>query len=455
MEATIAAVAGHHLSGLTRGLAIRDGVVLGALDRVTPVVGAGIAVIKVHGDAATDEVAPHLLAGFAAGAGVSVVASGTLWLIDHHAAVLIRVGDPISKGVAEDRSNARIVAGRAVLILGHMFTMAVRRVTGVHRADFAVVAGYGLTGAGTIHADIARAGVGGIAGSAGQLHLAAAVGPVAEVLGAIVVVVAKMDEVAALLVRFVHGCITIVVDSVAGFLNCGRGIAVGQPFLGAHALAAAGAEFVLNLAGSPEAPGNGLVGARACAAVGNALFQLNAVNRLHSAAGEACRAGLATRACASTETAFALVSDAGIVRVAHTRAIRSTRAGFAQVRVFGNANEDHVRPPVINLLAGPARGAFLLAVLGADPLPEVLYAPTGLALAVLGAFVEKAALSRVTLPNQLRQDFSQAGDISQVRDHEVRRLKDRISAATTRMIRGGFSVRGDGQIRPSGTCEHE
>ena len=59
----------------------------------------------------------------------------------------------------------------------------------------------------------------------------------------------------------------------------------------------------------------------------------------------------------------------------------------------GDADVDHIGDGTRYLLATPSGGAFVLAGLGADSLPEVLDAPTGEALFIGIALVEEATLA--------------------------------------------------------------
>jgi len=85
-----------------------------------------------------------------------------------------------------------------------------------------------------------------------QGEIAAARLTIADILGAVVVIITKINEVAADVVGFIHTAIAIIVKAVARFCRRHRGIALGETGFGANSFAQAGARLLGHLARRPQ-----------------------------------------------------------------------------------------------------------------------------------------------------------------------------------------------------------
>jgi len=209
----------------------------------------------------------------------------------------------------------------------------------------------------------------------------------AEVLGAGVAVVAAL---------LVHAGIAVVVDPVAKLRGGNGSIARGQPVGAADSLPGTGAVLVGNLARRPERQGHRLGRAGAGAGGGDALGSGHAVNGRGVLAGESCRTIAVLLAASAAEAPPLPIVYADVVHAPGALTVVARGAGSAEVGMEGDAHRDHITSGSPHRLADPARGAVLDAHLAAHTVTDVLHAPVGLALGVIGARVEEAALSRRT-----------------------------------------------------------
>jgi len=214
------------------------------------------------------------------------------------------------------------------------------------------------------------------------------------VLSAVVAVIAQVEIVAFDQVGFIGLAVAIVIKPVADLFGRDRRVTFAEAFRGALALALAHAPVVLDLARRGKGQFNGLVRAGTHTGIGYALAGQGLAS-LNLLAGEAPRTVYVLGTGPAAEAAFVPIGDTPILRGPHGLAVTAIRTGLAQVGVVGDADPDHVGSVTPYLLAAPALGAFLLADLGADSVAHMLHAPPGLALAVLVAFVEEAALAGV------------------------------------------------------------
>jgi len=218
----------------------------------------------------------------------------------------------------------------------------------------------------------------------------AAILAVTGVDGARIIVIAEVDVVSAHLLRFIDIAVAVVINAVALLLSRYGGIARRQSLVAAHPLAEARASLIAERAGRGEAEVHRLAGAGAGSGIRDALIQGYAFDSLHFLARESPWAFALSLASPAAEVALLAVGNADIVGSPHGLAIAVEGTGFAEVCVFGDADEDDVRVAGPDLAAFPARWAFLLAGLGADCFAHVLDAPAGLAVAVFRALVEEA-----------------------------------------------------------------
>ena len=167
-----------------------------------------------------------------------------------------------------------------------------------------------------------------------------------------------------------------------------------------HARAHAGR--VLNSTGRPQGQGDGLVCAGTLPSDGYAARHLQVIHGLRIDAGETTGAVLVDVTDAAAERTLVTVSHACVVRARRRHTVARVSAGFAEVRVVGDADKYQVGLRAGHGLAGPPVRAFLGAGLGADPFAHVLYAPARLAVPVLVTRIEEAPLPRRTRgPRQL------------------------------------------------------
>ena len=123
------------------------------------------------------------------------------------------------------------------------------------------------------------------------------------------------------------------------------------------------------------------------------MHGVNAVDGDRSQAGEAPWAVEVVGAGAAAEGPPIAVGDADILGAAAGLAALSGETRLAEIGVVGHADVDDIGVAGPHLLAAPALWTLVNAALGADAFAHVLDAPAGLALAVLGALVKKAAFA--------------------------------------------------------------
>lgn len=398
MQPALTAIPGHDFPGLARCQAVRDHIVTGAGEGVAGIIGAGIAIIKVDGLSLADQIVAQGGALFPGGAGITVVAARSLRLVQNDAAILIRVGPDISKRVTKDHADAWVVGRGTVLVLGLMGAVPIRWVADVDGANLAVIARLRLPGTDPVQARLsAKAGVGRVARRPVQGQIRTPLGAVADVLGAIVVVITKMDKISPHLVGFIHEAIAIIIQPIADFRGGVRCVAFAQAILSANPLALAAPSGSRHLAIRPEAQGDGFLGAIAGPGLGHALFQFDAIHGGHQLAGKSSRTPFSPRARTATKGAFTVVGNARIVSAGAAGAVTAGGTWFAKIGVIRDAEPDDIRVRLPHLLTIPTGGALLLTAHRADALANVLHAPPGLTLTVLCARVEEAPFPRVAL----------------------------------------------------------
>jgi hypothetical protein len=217
----------------------------------------------------------------------------------------------------------------------------------------------------------------------------------ADVFGAIVVIEAEVNEVTVDEIGLINVTIAIVVQPITDFGRWCRGITAGQPGLNAGALAGAGAKVVADSAGSAQTQGNRAFGAGTDTGVVDALLECCAGTGGAFLTRKSPWTIAIFRTLPPTKGALVPIVKAGIFGTANAGAVAAGGTGATEVGVVGDADEDQVGVGSCHLLATPPRGTFFLAGNGADLLTQVLNAPAGLAVTVLVAGVEEAALTRV------------------------------------------------------------
>ena len=185
----------------------------------------------------------------------------------------------------------------------------------------------------------------------------------ADVLAAVIAVVAKVDQVAAYCVWFIDVAIAVVVDSVAYLSLRGSGVAGGETLGGADPLAAAGAEFVGHFAAGPEQQIDGFLSTRAGAGFGDALVGGETVNggafRTNETGWAEGSALIFRRALSAAKAPLFAIVDAEVVGPGWAGTALPRMAGFAEVRKVRNAREEEVGATGVELLALPTWWAFL------------------------------------------------------------------------------------------------
>jgi len=262
----------------------------------------------------------------------------------------------------------------------------------------AVVALNGVTDTDTLVAVVGNCtGVSIIAGTGIENGNFAAVLSQTFVLGAVVVVIAQVDEVAFHQNRLIDITVAVVVQTVASLPFGHRGVTVAEAVFFTEALPITDAKFVLHFAGRPQPQGHGSVGTGALACIVDALLKFRPSDRQDILAGETPWARLVVSARPAAETALVTVYDAGVIGAGDSLTVFSFGARAAQVGVVGDAYKNQIRGGARHLLAGPPFGALFLAGLGTHLLPHMLHAPAGVAFVVLGAAVLEAAFPRLAL----------------------------------------------------------
>jgi len=270
-------------------------------------------------------------------------------------------------------------------------------VTQVISTDIAVVADHGEADALAFLTMVSdSAGIAVLALPFAQIVVRAAILSQAGISGALVSVVAKIDEVPADFQRLIGSAIAVVIQSVAALLQGFIRVTLRQPFVRADPLALACARFVGNLAGGPESQRHGLARAGANSCVSHTLCRADSVHGFGLVTREPPGALVIVLAKSTAETAFHPVAHADIIR-AHALAIRCVLAGLAEIGMAGDTHVHQVRIRTRDLAAFPTRWALLGAGDRTESLPHVLHAPSGLTLGVFLAFVEKAAGPGLTL----------------------------------------------------------
>jgi len=298
-------------------------------------------------------------------------------------------------------SQGAWVAVVTIRIVGRVFATAGLGADIVRTRVF-IVAVYRIAEADTIHAVVGhRARIPVHTLALRERHVLAPGFAVADVLRAVVFVIAQVHEIAADLHRLVNELIAIVIDAVARLLSRLLRIAIRESFLPADPLARTGPEIVCSLARRPKRQLHGFAGAGADSAVNNALGHDNAVDGLDLLAGESPGTLLCVRAMPAAKCAVGPVAHAHVIRSTNSLAVVSGGARPAQVGEIGHADVHNVRESPRHLPATPPGRAFVLAGQGANTLAHMLDAPGGLALRVLRALVKEAALAGVAAQHDL------------------------------------------------------
>lgn len=199
----------------------------------------------------------------------------------------------------------------------------------------------------------------------------------------------------------VHHPVAVVVNAIARFQRGHRCITRGQPLLLAETQALTGAELVGHRAWGMELQGDGLLGAGTTPSLGHTLPTREAVGIGPLLADKP--PGASDRLLAFRVTALppAKAADCPVFQAAVCDAngitIVAVGAGLTQVGEVGYTDVDNVRSSCRHLLTRPAVGAFLEAGLSADPLAQMLNAPTGLTLGVAAARVEETTFASLAL----------------------------------------------------------
>jgi hypothetical protein len=264
------------------------------------------------------------------------------------------------------------------------------------------------------------------------------------IIGTVVPVVAQFDVGSLLQPRLVGLAVTIVINAVACFRCGNHGIARGESLVGTGPLAQAEPEFVFDVAGSGESQLRRAIGTGTDSGFGHALREHHAIYRggLLARKPPGAVAILGTRTTA--EATVRSVAKTGILGPAGAGAIGIVSAGSTEVGIVGNADVDDIGYRASHLLAGPARRTLLLAVLGADALPQMLYAPAGLAVTVVRARVEKTAgprlapefkdIRRMVCPDQVKRQVR--GPLRPLDVHDDDQLSDGFNGLPVRRVQG-------------------
>jgi len=211
--------------------------------------------------------------------------------------------------------------------------------------------------------------------SAGERLTQASLTSLADVIRALVGIIAEADELPFNQVRLVDVVVAVIIQAVAGFRSCRWSVAIGQPSFGADPLALTGPPFVCDCARGGQTECNGMVGTFALPRVIDALGEQRPIQEFNLLTGETVRALAVLLAGTAAEAALARVDDAGILRTSggNTVHVGSTRP--AQIGEIRDTIVEQVRVGPRNLPAGPSRGARLLAQLRADAFAQVLHTP--------------------------------------------------------------------------------
>jgi len=281
-----------------------------------------------------------------------------------------------------DGAGVRVVAGEAVRVVDAAACFG----AGIVGAGVVVVAIHGLADAHACFAMVCLgAGISVHAFARFQGQVLASLFAQASVIGAVVIVGAC---------QLIGVAIAVVVHAVAYFRLGQRRIAVGESLLGTNPLTRTGARFIGVFAGSEEGQFHGLVRASAFTAGGDALPGLDSIDGEGILARESRRAvGLFETLAAAEIAGFGAVVHANRICARDAGASLSAGTGSAEVGEVGDANEDHVGFSARNLLTVPAGRAIFLATLGAYTGTDVVYAPPGQTIGVLGALVEETAIA--------------------------------------------------------------
>jgi len=285
-----------------------------------------------------------------------------------------------------------------------------------------------------------------------QLGPLASLLPLTGILGAVVAVLADAHRrIHRDVVRLIGITVAIIIFAVAHLLARRRGVAGRETLPGADPNARADSPLIAHLAGGPEAQLHRAVAARTGPGISHTLGQQDPLVALHLLAGEAPRTLLALRlvpagnsAGSATKTALVAIDETVILDSPGADAVFTAGARAAQGGKIGNAGEGQIGTGARHLVTTPSRRTILLAEPGADKLPQMTYAPTRLAIAVLVALVEEAAFAGQTpetlvlqhrlghdtdLGNRLtamvREDNGLAGHIRSIRAAKVRRGRRR------------------------------
>jgi len=195
--------------------------------------------------------------------------------------------------------------------------------------------------------------------------------------------------------KVVENPVTIIVQTIAGFLHCLNRITRGKPFWTAGPGTGAGAPFIRILTDCREAQLNGVVRAFALATLGHALDDAAPFHGRRILTVVTFRTKLTGGAISPTESAFLPIVETDIFYSRRRLAICAGVTGAAEMGVRRNADVDQIRAAG-DLFAGPTVRTLFDARFGADLVAHMLHAPAVETIAVVCARVQEAAVARCT-----------------------------------------------------------
>jgi len=204
--------------------------------------------------------------------------------------------------------------------------------TQVVGAGVLVVAFHRVADAGSRHAVVGhRARITIHALSLPQNFMVASVTAFAQVLGAVVAVVAEIDQVAIHLPGLVGAPVTVVIQAIAALRLGHLGITVGQPLLAADPLSGTDPPVIGERTGSPQGESHRLGRAGTYPGIGNTLSRGNAVHGGSLVARKSPRALDLIAAATSAEAALITEIDADIFRTDPALAVVAVFTGTTEV----------------------------------------------------------------------------------------------------------------------------
>ena len=224
-----------------------------------------------------------------------------------------------------------------------------------------------------------------------------------DIFRTVVAIFAQIDVVPPNTVRFIHVPVTVIVNAVARLGHRHHGIAIRQAVFEADSFTLAEPLFIRFTTRCPESQLHGPLRTRADSRISDALQCADPIDCDCRPTRKTPRAMSVQCAGAAAEASFCPIAHTNIVLATLAGAVGTGLAGLAEIGKIGDTDIGYIGAGSSHLTTSPTRRALLLAMLGANCIPHVLDAPTGLAITVFCTGVEEAAALSHTVLDHLFQ----------------------------------------------------